>query len=399
MLGKYIKIRGRAMFTILLVLSLTGCLGGGGGDSAAVVQPLTYVGNTAPADISLANAPTLLVNALFGGVLASDIPAGVSVSAGEVLADDAAIYDNLLSMFHYSMDDIIGTATNGYSFPLALDINETVYCDSGYYTMQGTLDDYTGTGTLAINYVNCVNEGVTYNGAGSMYVGHIDYYSFNATMDFVLLTMTSPNYRASMSGSFTIDDSIYGNQLTETITMNCVIKDDVSNKMYKFENYARTISITDIYLYDSSASISYSGTVYDSINGGITVNTILPLSFSSYTKTNPDNGGPLIFTGNSSSIRLTVESERHVLLELDLDGNVSYEVIRYVLWQEIDYYTNLDLTDSDGDGMHNSWETTYLLDPDKDDAGDDADVDGYTNLAEYQGGTDPQNPLSPPVAP
>jgi len=181
--------------------------------------------------------------------------------------------------------------------------------------------------------------------------------------------------------------------------MNCVIKDDVSNKMYKFENYARTISINDIYLYDSSASISYSGTVYDSIHGGITVNTISPLSFSSYTKTNPDNGGPLIFTGNNSSIGLTVESERHVLLELDLDGNVSYEVIRYVLWQEIDYYTNLDLTDSDGDGMHNSWETTYLLDPDKDDAGDDADVDGYTNLAEYQGGTDPQNPLSPPVAP
>ena len=398
MLKNIIRIRGRAIFIILLTLSLTGCFGGGG-DSAPSVQPLTYVGKTDPADISLANTPTLVVNALTGGALASNIPTGVSVSASEVLAGDVAIYDNLLSMFHYSMDDIIGTAANGYSFPLALVIDETSYCDSGYFTMKGTLDDNTGTGTLAINYVDCVIEGVTYNGSGNMYVGYIDYYSFNATMDFVLLTMTSPNYRASMSGSLIIDDSIFGNQLTETMTMNCVIKDDVSNKMYKFDFYAKTISINDIYSYDSSASISYSGIVYDSIHGGITVNTISPLSFSSYTNAYPDDGGTLILTGNNSSIRLTVESERHVLLELDLDGNGIYEVVRYVLWQELDDHTSLDLADSDGDGMHNSWETLYLLDPNKDDAGDDADVDGYTNLVEYQGGTDPQNPLSPPVTP
>jgi len=398
MLEKYIRTRDRAMFTIFLVLSLTGCLGGGG-DNAAVVQPLTYVGKTDPADISLANTPTLVVNALYGGVLASNIPTGVSVSASEVLAGDVAMYGNLLSMFHYSMDDIIGTATNGYSIPLAVAINENVPCDSGYFTMQGTLDDYTGTGTLAINYVDCVIEGVTYNGSGNMYVGYIDYYSFSATMDFVLLTMTSPNYRASMSGSLTIDDSVYGNQFTETVTMNCVIKDDVSNKMYKFEYYAKTIRINDIFAYDSSASISYSGIVYDSIHGGITVNTISPLFFSTYTNAYPDDGGTLILTGNNSSIRLTVETIRHVMLEMDLDGNGSYEVVRYVLWQEINDHSSLDLADSDGDGMHDSWETLNGLDPNIDDAGDDPDLDTFTNLQEYQGGTDPQSLSSIPATP
>ena len=380
---------------LFALIIIQGC--SSGGDSATVVQPLTYIGKTDPADISLANTPTLVVNALYGGVLASNIPTGVSVSASEVLAGDVAMYDNLLSMFHYSMDDIIGTAANGYSFPLALVIDETSYCDSGYLTMQGTLDDYTGTGTLAINYVDCVIEGVTYNGSGNMYVGYIDYYSFNATMDFVLLTMTSPNYRASMSGSLTMDDSIYGNQLTETMTMNCVIKDDISNRMYKFEYYAKTIRINDIYAYDSSASISYSGTVYDSIHGGITVNTISPLSFSPYTNAYPDDGGTLILTGNNSSIRLTVESERHVLLELDLDGNGTYELVRYVLWQELDDHTSLDLADSDGDGMHNSWETTYGLDQNTDDAGDDPDMDTFTNLQEYEGGSDPQSSSSTPA--
>ena len=386
---------------LLMTTIAAGCgSSGGGGDSDPVVQPLTYVGKTDPADISLANAPILVVNALYGGVLASDIPTGISVSDGEVLAGDVVVIsDNLLSVFHYSMDNIIGTATNGYSFPLALEINETVYCDSGYFTLQGTLDDYTGTGTVAFEYVNCVNEGVTYNGEGNMYVGYIDYYRFNATMDFVLLTMTGPNYSASMSGSITIDDSIYGNQLTETMTMNLVMKDNVSNKMYKFENYAMTFSINDIYAYDSSASISYSGTVYDSIHGGITVNTISPLSFSSYMNTKPDNGGPLIFTGNNSSIRLTVESERHVLLELDLDGNDSYEVVRYVLWQEIDVYTSLDLADSDGDSMHDSWETLNGLDPNTDDAGNDPDMDMFTNLQEYEGGSNPQNTSSIPATP
>jgi len=384
---------------LLMTTIAAGCGSGGGGDSAPVVQPVTYLAKTEPADITLANAPTLVVNALFGGNLASDIPIGVSVSDDEVLAGDVVIYDNLLSMFHYSMDDIIGTAANGYRFPLALVIDETSPCDSGYITSQGTLDDYTGTGTLAINYVDCAIEGVIYNGSGTMYIGLNDYYSFNATMDFVLLTMTSPDFSVSMSGSITIDDSISGNRFTETITMNNVIKNNVSNRMYKFEDYAKTISINDIYLYDSSASISYSGTVYDSIHGGITVNTISPLSFSSYTKAYPDDGGTLILTGNNSSIRLTVESVRHIMLEMDLDGNGSYEVVRYVLWQEIGHYSSLDLTDSDGDGMHDSWETLFGLDPSADDTGGDPDNDGYLNLDEYQGGSDPQNPLSIPATP
>lgn len=55
------------------------------------------------------------------------------------------------------------------------------------------------------------------------------------------------------------------------------------------------------------------------------------------------------------------------------------------------------VVDADGDGMPDDWEKRYGLNPD--DAGDanlDKDGDGFTNLEEYQAGTDPTNAKSHP---
>jgi hypothetical protein len=48
-------------------------------------------------------------------------------------------------------------------------------------------------------------------------------------------------------------------------------------------------------------------------------------------------------------------------------------------------------SDTDGDGMPDGWELDHGLDPQIDDAAGDADGDGLTNLEEYQAGTDPQS--------
>ena len=54
------------------------------------------------------------------------------------------------------------------------------------------------------------------------------------------------------------------------------------------------------------------------------------------------------------------------------------------------YHTNTSSYDSDGDGMDDGWEIYYMLDPnDPDDANEDNDYDGLTNLEEYKLGTDP----------
>jgi hypothetical protein len=60
--------------------------------------------------------------------------------------------------------------------------------------------------------------------------------------------------------------------------------------------------------------------------------------------------------------------------------------------------SDFDQIDSDGDGMGDSYELQYGLNPELDDALDDTDADGYPNIFEVCNGADPRDRLSIPVA-
>jgi len=55
-------------------------------------------------------------------------------------------------------------------------------------------------------------------------------------------------------------------------------------------------------------------------------------------------------------------------------------------------------SDSDGDGMPDGWEIDNSLDPVTDNKNSDTDSDGYTDFQEFKNHTDPNNPSSHPLA-
>jgi parallel beta-helix repeat protein len=80
---------------------------------------------------------------------------------------------------------------------------------------------------------------------------------------------------------------------------------------------------------------------------------------------------------------------------LDLAGNPLTNFTGYEFLARVDM--NLD---TDEDGMPDGWEFLYDLDPsDPSDAEEDMDSDGYTNLEEFEGGSDPSNSESIPTKP
>ncbi|MCP3668906.1 MAG: hypothetical protein GY814_00405, partial [Gammaproteobacteria bacterium] len=60
------------------------------------------------------------------------------------------------------------------------------------------------------------------------------------------------------------------------------------------------------------------------------------------------------------------------------------------------YGTNPLLADSEGDGMSDGWEVQYGLNPNSNDANADLDEDGFSNLEEFLGGSDPSDVLDLP---
>ena len=382
-------------------MQLFGC--GGGGGSSSTPDSLIYSGNTNAAVITLDNAPTLVGNVLYGGETSTSIPVAVTLteqtttrSAGTVVQSEI-----LQNISQHILDSIFKNNASLSDLIVGVDINEPLVCASGSGNIIGTLNDSTFTGTLTLTYINCLLDGVTYNGTVTFRIDTFDlnYYEItDATMSFTLLSISSPEFTSSMSGTVRIQSLIVSN--TEKMTLNYVTKDSLTGKMYKLENMIIT-TVYDSIFFPTNKTETYTGTParsFDSVHGYVDVSTLAPLVYSSTTLTNPDISGVMLFMGAAgSSIKITVLSGEHLQLELDIDGIPGYEVLRILLWSELALSSSTDLKDTDNDGMHDSWELDNGLDPlNGADADQDADSDGFTNLKEYLAGTDPNDPSSTP---
>ena len=104
---------------------------------------------------------------------------------------------------------------------------------------------------------------------------------------------------------------------------------------------------------------------------------------------------PMPMITNKGFYRLMRVPADDPVLEKDYDGDRA--ILRDELDRGLDGFETVP-ADSDGDKIPNDWEAIHGLDPnDATDAGSDADNDMYSNLEEYMGGTDPDNPDETPA--
>ena len=277
-------------------------------------------------------------------------------------------------------------------------VDQTDPCDSGTVRVFGTLSDF-GTGTLTVNYQNCRDGDETVNGQGTFRVDVFDMGLFVPT-DFTITTsrLTFRGTGISFDNGGTVRIQLNVGARTETITQNMVSLNNLTGATSKSENLVFVNTYNDFF-FPTSYTGSLSGRIYHGVHGYVDVSTLTPVAFATLTQAFPHSGQLLLIGNTSRSVRVTAHSSTVAVLALDLDGDGGFESSVTLTWMDLGSSTGADLADTDGDGMHNAWETAKGLNPnDAADAAVDSDGDAFTNLAEYLASTDPKNAGSVPPA-
>jgi hypothetical protein len=387
----------------LLLLAACGGGGGGGGSGGGSSSPVVYGGNTNAAVVTTANASKLTASVIGSEETVTTI-LGVSAEGSDAAQNHSSGLTDLTRRLSRDFRDIAvrgkrASATQQVVPAVLVPVNETEPCDGnvGSVTTTGTIDNMTGTGTLTATFIGCLIGGITLNGPATLRVDAFDLGFFvptDFTISFVRLTLRGSGLSIDAGGSLRSQLNIGTN--TETITANLVSLNNSTGEISKTENLV-FVNVYNNFFSPSSITATVSGRVFDPVHGFVNIATTAPLFFGTVTQLFPDSGQILLTGAGNSSVRVTALSASLARLALDLDGDSVVDNTATLKWTDLTGPVGSDLGDTDGDGMHNSWETANPpMDLNLNDAGLDNDGDGFSNLSEYQGGGDPNNVASIP---
>ncbi len=267
------------------------------------------------------------------------------------------------------------TVTHSISEPGTYEITLNVSDQAGNYaldTVNITVEDQTSPEALAEADNTTVKTGelVHLDGSDSSdNVGIIDYsWIFGDGLSGSGM-ITSHSY--SSAGNYTVTLTVKdaeGNKDSDILTIDVEEKEEYDEPPEADAGEDKTVFVGETFTLDGSRSsdnsqiVSYVWTIEDEEYNGEEIDH----EFSS-------NG--------TYDVTLTVEDEA---------GNTDSDTVHITVQRE-------DEKDSDGDGMPDVWEKRNGLDPDDpSDATNDKDDDGYSNLKEYEKGTDPTESESHP---
>ena len=374
--------------------SLAGCSGGGGGGGSGGgggQAALQYTGNANPASITTTNAAILAASATntaagsdVAGAFSSAAPGSESQVGQGVIDVGRRLAHTMRTMVTKSPADLR---------PTAVPVNENDTCSNGgTVNISGDLSP-SGIGTVNVTFNNCGEGGDFIAGTATLRIDRATDRSViglpplptDFTVSFARLALRG-SANVDIGGSVRVQDDEVTK--TETITENSVVLDLNTGRMTKAETVV--VDTFDNFSNPSSFTEVISGRVFDGTHGFVTIATNVPLRFPTLTQLFPSSGELVLSSGNRR-IQVLANSTTLVTLGLDLDGVVGFERRVRLGWTDLSGPIGTDLADSDGDGMHNSWETAFGLRPDIDDSGADPDGDGFSNLTEYLGGGNPKD--------
>jgi hypothetical protein len=405
-------------FACSLVLGLTACGGGGGGGSVtgsgggggsrSPIPPqtaLTYSGSQTGAAVTATSAGTIASNVIgsTGGGLGGSLLAGVAVqvaSTSEPQPSGATGVGRRLGQAIRTND--LAPAGSGSAVTGAA-INRTIACDSGSIVISGNVNDSTGAGTASVDYVDCRTGADTINGPAALQIRGYDQARgivTDGTLNFTRVRLSGPGMNWDVSGR--VSTQVSTSSATETFTLEDVTIQDNNSSRMMWARDLRFINRFDTVTPPSSFfNQSISGQVYDSVAGFVNISTQFaphtdpwgPLYYSTRNQSFPD-WGIITLTGATGAVRITSLGMDLAKVEVDTGTGFPVGGGARLRWADLGGPLGADLADSDGDGMHNSYETVKgISDPNADNDGD-----GYTNLTEYLQGSDAGTSGSVPVA-
>ncbi|MBV9192118.1 MAG: hypothetical protein JO292_14240, partial [Betaproteobacteria bacterium] len=359
---------------------------------------------TTAATVSATNAGAISANvvgasgAAGGSIVVSAVSAQGDTSASSSQPTGATGLSRRLSAALRTND--LGRSYGGALAGAA--VNTTTPCDSGSMQVTGTTAD-NGTGTLNVAYNECRTGSDTINGPATIRIDSFDQANnviTDGTLTITRVNFSGPGLNFGLTG--TLRSQINVSAASTTLTTNIVTQDGAGHQ-------TRTQDLVVTNVYDDVKAPTFftesiSGRVFDGTQGYVDVSTQTapftapwgPLYFATSTQSFPD-WGIITLTGAASSVKITSKGTNVAKLEVDSNGDGIVDATAHMPWSDFNTAVGADLADNDGDGMHNSFETFYGLNPNSAaDKNTDADGDGFSNYTEYLAGTNPASNGSVP---
>lgn len=310
-----------------LTTGLIACGGGGGGGGGG--------GPVGP-------SPTLAIDGANAQEVAStayQAATGVMASGGLIVGDEVKLAPrpkSVLGRFTMNLAKTLKERQASESAATRTHFNGTFPCTySGTYTYDS--DDVTYAN---ITFNNCSDfPGETINGLISVTVTGSGPTSLSANVSINLTFSESGFPPVTMSGGYSFSYSENATTASVSINGNSLTISDGTDTI-TLANFGFTYS-EDLFTGDVSASVNFSLTS-TGLGGTVTVTTLTPLQAYGYAAY-PHAGVVEVVGANNTRCRLTVNGNesylpvaQQVTIEVDTDGNGTFDVIINTSWAALD---------------------------------------------------------------